>query len=508
MAKGIASGLYSEGAVVLDSQPYVNLYNQFAAKKQAKDDALDKYFQEFGKNITPAGMRNQDIPFLTAKTNEWRDFYSKNKSAIMNPRLDGGKAYSEYMSRYQDQLQTIQQSKNAADVTKQLGQVRADPKKAELITEESLQNMALHDKALNDPEHKPFDLNALTYRPEPFDAKMREGVYKSLTTGLTPSKIAGTPQQLPNFQLRIPYTQQFSPEDIKAIGNRAMAFADSDRSIKYYANQELLPSVLKNPQKYNELNDVYRRYYGKNAETGQELFAAQSILDLNRKSIEEKIEPDVYGRGVAMEEIRHANAKKLVDYKKKIDPNDTKMNNLWVEQYLTKRTEDAKKGPIHTYTYQGGRKVNEYNVPIDPVLGKALSKNIGGKTFEPDAVRVDEDGNFRTIFYQYYTENDPPPKGSGAKIGEPKKGANGQIAVDEQLSRAKFTPDQIALALGYRGQTKKQLTETMKSALNDKQQKAKTSFTIDGKSYSRKQLNDMGYDDNEIEDFIKQGVIK
>src|SRR5690606_2592588 len=100
----IPSGLYSEGAVVFDTQPFANLYNQFIARKQAKDEALDNYFRDFGKNITPAGMRNQDIPVLTSKNNEWRQFYQQNKNAIMNPRLDGGKAYSEYMSRYQDQL--------------------------------------------------------------------------------------------------------------------------------------------------------------------------------------------------------------------------------------------------------------------------------------------------------------------------------------------------------------------------------------------------------------------
>lgn len=499
MAKSIPSGLYSEGAVVFDTQPFANLYNQFMARKQAKDDALDNYFRDFGKNVTPAGMRNQDIPILTAKNNEWRQFYQQNKSAIMNPRLDGGKAYTEWNSRYQDQLQTIQQSKNAADITKQLGTIRADPKKAELLTEDSLSNMALHDKALNDPQHKTFDLNALTYRPPAFDAKMREGVYKSLTTGLTPSKIAGTPQALPNFQLKIPYTQQFSPQDVEAIGNRAMAFADSDRSIKYYADKELLPEVLKDKTKYDQLNDVFKKVYGKDATTGQELFAAQSILDLNRKSVEEKIEPDVFGRQKAMEAIRTANDKDLIKFKKQIDPNDTEMNNLWVERYLGQLTKEAREKKPIEYKYQEGGKVFEYDIPVDPVLGKALAE--GNVT--PDAIRVDADGNFRRIFYQRYGKDEE----KGKVEGEIKKGANGKIAVDETISRAKLTPDQVALALGYRGQTKKQLTETMKNVLN-KKPTTKTSFSIHGKSYSRKQLNDMGYDDNEIEDFIKQGVIK
>lgn len=499
MPKGIPSGLYMEGAVALDTQPFANMYHQYMMRQQAKDEALDKYFQDFGKSITPAGMRNQDIPVLTDKTNEWRNFYTQNREKISNPRLDGGKAYSEYMSRYQDQLQTIQQSKNAADITKQLGQLRADPKKAELLTEESLQSMASHDKALNDPEHKTFDLNSLTYKPEPFDAKMREGVYRSLTAGLTPSKIAGAPIGLPNFQIKTPYTQQFSPEDIKAIGNRAIAFADSDKSIKYYADKELLPSLLKDPQKFNELNSAFKNVYGRDAQSGQELFAAQSILDLNRKSVEEKVEADVYGRERAMQALRHADAKDLIKYKKEIDPNDTDLNNTWVESYLGKLVSEASKKPGVDYKFNEGGKVTEYNIPVDPVLGKALAEG----NVSPDAVRVDANGNFRRIFFKRYGKGEV----EGKQEGEVKRGPGG-IAVDEELSRVKLSPDQVALALGYKGQSKKQLAETMQSVLGNKSKSSKSSFAIDGKSYSRKQLNDLGYDDKEIEQAIKAGIIK
>jgi hypothetical protein len=465
MAKAIPSGLYSEGAVVFDTQPFANLYNQFIARKQAKDEALDNYFRDFGKNITPAGMRNQDIPVLTSKNNEWRQFYQQNKNAIMNPRLDGGKAYSEYMSRYQDQLQTIQQSKNAADITKEIGRVRADPKKAELISEDTFNLMALHDKPLNDPEHKTFDLNSLTFKPPAFDAKMREGVYKALTSGMTPSKIAGTPQSIGNFQLKIPYTQEFSEQDLQAIGNRAKAFADSDRSIKNYAEKELLPSVINDPIKFEELNKVYKQVYGKDAVSGQDLFAAQSILDLNRKSVEEKIEPDVFGRQKAMEAIRHANAKSLAEFKKKIDPNDTEMNNTWVESYMQQLADQARKSGKFEYKYKDGRRVYEYDIPIDPVLGKALAE--GNVT--PDAVRVDENGNFRRIFYQRYGKDEK----EGKQEGDIKE-VNGRIAVDDVISGKKLTPEQVALALGYRGQTKKQLAETMQSVLRGVQSKQET----------------------------------
>lgn len=196
--------------------------------------------------------------------------------------------------------------------------------------------------------------------------------------------------------------------------------------------------------------------------------------------------------------LRQANAKELVKYKKEIDPNDTQLNNTWVESYLDQLVSDAVKKPGVEYKFKEGGKVKEYDIPVDPVLGKALAE--GNVT--PDAVRVDEKGNFRRIFYKRYAKDEE----TGKQEGEVKRGPGG-IAVDEDLSRAKLTPDQVALALGYKGQSKKQLTETMQSVLR-KNDTGKNSFTIEGKSYSRKQLNDMGYDDNEIEQAIKAGIIK
>lgn len=207
-----------------------------------------------------------------------------------------------------------------------------------------------------------------------------------------------------------------------------------------------------------------------------------------------------------MEALRNANREDLVRLHAQLKPSATDENNLWVERYLGTLVEEAKaKSPVE-YKYQGGAKTYEYDIPVDPVLGKALAE--GG--VNPDAVRVDQNGNFRRIFYQRYGKDEE----KGKAEGEIKKGANGKIAVDETLSRAKLTLDQVALALGHKGQTKKQLTETMNSVLNNKPSEKqphtsnKSTFKIDGKPYTRKQLLDMGYSDDEIMDFLSQGIIE
>ena len=58
------SNLYSEGQVNLDSTPYLRMQQQQQAKKQAREDALYKYFSELPTKINSAGMRVQDIVML------------------------------------------------------------------------------------------------------------------------------------------------------------------------------------------------------------------------------------------------------------------------------------------------------------------------------------------------------------------------------------------------------------------------------------------------------------
>jgi hypothetical protein len=46
----------------------------------------------------------------------------------------------------------------------------------------------------------------------------------------------------------------------------------------------------------------------------------------------------------------------------------------------------------------------------------------------------------------------------------------------------------------------------MKRSLENQQSKG--SYKLNGKTYSKKELNDLGYDDDEIEQFIKGGLIQ
>lgn len=148
-----------------------------------------------------------------------------------------------------------------------------------------------------------------------------------------------------------------------------------------------------------------------------------------------------------MQALRHMNAKDLIDYKKKIDPNDDEMNNVWYQSYLDKRIDEAiSDGQRHHVFTDKGRSILYYKeIKPDPFLMKALMR---GKS-EPDRVGLTEDGQIIPIFFKYKSEKE----GGGIE-----KLPSGAPVIDEDYSKP-MSYDQALVNLGYRGATKKQLKE-------------------------------------------------
>jgi hypothetical protein len=276
--------------------------------------------------------------------------------------------------------------------------------------------------------------------PKPWDIKDREAYSKYLTAGLTFDELPGKTENLPGFKTRTPIVKQYSGENLRVIGQRAMGAYDSDRALQFQTNK-LVKDAMNDPQLHNQLNTSFKQAYGKDAESPKELLAAQAILNENRKATEYKEGKDDLGMQLFMEKIRHANAKDLAKYKKEIDPNDTDMNNVWYQAHLDKRIEEAKGGE-RRHMYRNGKSLGYYRViKPDAFTAKAFARDIG----EPDKWGVMEgSGDIIPIFYKYDKDK---------KI---EKDSYGNPVINELYSQP-MSYDQALINLGYRGATKKQL---------------------------------------------------
>ena len=174
MAYNVPTNPFLQGTV-LNTDRFTNYYLQQEAHKQAKEDALNKYNDDLVKNITPAGMRTQDIEGLMPRVKEWTDFGVKNRAAINNPALDNGVARAKFYGDYQGLQGGIAKSKSQAAEDKTFASSKNDPDKYDRITPETIQKKALSDLSIWDDNYKSFSTATdLAYQAAPFDLKKQE----------------------------------------------------------------------------------------------------------------------------------------------------------------------------------------------------------------------------------------------------------------------------------------------------------------------------------------------
>lgn len=493
---------YQGGAVVIDNRPYLQFYQQQQVKRQAKEDALDNYFRELGKNITPAGMRNQDVEGLSKRTNEWRQFYSENKDAITNPKLDNGKAYTQYMSRYQDQLGYIDRSKNRLKATDELGKLKLDPNRSYILDDPALiDKVKSNDLPLDDPNGKDLNIMEMASPPKPWTTKDQAAHSAYLTHNLDVDKIPGKAIDMGGFKTITPISHQYSDRNLQAIGERSGGAYDMDRSLQLETSK-LAKQVEGDPARHDQLNAMYKRVYGRDMDDLRDLRIAQDLLNEDKKSLEYKEGENEYGKQLALENLRFGHQKQL-----KKEEQDVANN--WIVNYWDQRFNDAKSNPPSAISTpdQNNPLLAKFNLThqlnTDQIMLEATKK--GG--VYPDDVYVTEENKLLPVFYKYKNILNDKQKVIGTDY---ERDRNGNKVIDEDLTRP-LSMDQAYLSMGYKGQTKKGLGNTMKGAYEGQQnQPADLSkkYSIDGKTYSHDQLKKLGYTEDKIKQYLDAGIIK
>jgi len=113
----VATGLlginpYYKGVSIDISKP-INLAIQLQQKEQAKAEALERYYMDYEKSINPKGLGRGEAEVFNKKFNTAREYWMKNKEAILNPRRYGMDAQSTYMAALKDAQGYIELGKQA-----------------------------------------------------------------------------------------------------------------------------------------------------------------------------------------------------------------------------------------------------------------------------------------------------------------------------------------------------------------------------------------------------------
>lgn len=262
---------YSSGAVVFDSTPYTEFYIREQQKEQAKDEALDKYFQEWDKSINPAGMRNVDTQDFLNLINENKDFYFKNKAAIKNPALDGGRAYNEWSSRGKTAMGLVSQSKDLAGKEDLINKsIIAAKQKGLPVTDRVVIDLERFRQPLRSSNWRDFNPDNLDFQPKPFDptrfTKDIFGDIKFSTKLVSESKLPETKQ------IKKVMEEVMPNEALPLIRSRAAAAYSTSPSVKEYVD-----SSMQDPMRFQKLNSLYSSRFGKNIENAEDMAAAVAL---------------------------------------------------------------------------------------------------------------------------------------------------------------------------------------------------------------------------------------
>ena len=229
--------VYTLGAVRFDARPIAQLQGQLLAKKAAKEEALDKYFQDLKMKINPAGMRTQDVPGFNEKLTNWISSGIANKSSIAK----GGLAQQDHLLKYQELLNDVEQSKQIGKLQMDLDSKRLEGK----LDEEDFPILDRIGKTIYDPLHyknvetkMPFSMGDFSENIPTWDVPKRKQYIDFAASGMDP---AG---RINEKTVIDPYTgnkvttfdKVYTQDQLKKMAEKAIAIGSDKSGLKTYKN--------------------------------------------------------------------------------------------------------------------------------------------------------------------------------------------------------------------------------------------------------------------------------
>ena len=271
---------YRQGQAIDISSKPTAIYVDMQQKEKARQDALDKYFMEFDKNINPAGMRTFDIDDLTKMQMEAKQYYFKNQNTIKNPMKDGGKAYSEWMGMNKKQLALVTASKAEAESARQYQKLyQSASTKGQTVSEETLTAFTESQKRIADPSFIPFSIsNFNTYTP--FNAvKAKERYFGRDGKNFTKEEIVYS--KTPDGKRDLATTSTVinpTPQNLATIQKLAGADLEADLAKGTPGGfARYIFEVQKDNEAMAELNALHKQYYGTDIQGPKDIATAVVI---------------------------------------------------------------------------------------------------------------------------------------------------------------------------------------------------------------------------------------
>jgi len=282
--------IYTLGQVQVSTQPLAQLQGQLLAKKQAKEEALDKYYNDLTGKITSAGMHSKDIPGFLKEKEDLAKYWNSNKNEISK----GGLAKQEFDARANKIFSHVEQSKG--DV-KFLYDMRDKE-----IEDEDMPKLAARGRSIYDPAYykdpntlTPYDYSDFTHFVPLPDTQKQDALWSSVSRDYKPKVIEYekdargnfiyTSRGLGSFTNVYKFTERYADDQILGMADRAAEFVATDKSFRKLYNGILNDAAKATKEnkpldpRFVELKAAYDKFYpGGIMDTPEELAKAAAIV--------------------------------------------------------------------------------------------------------------------------------------------------------------------------------------------------------------------------------------
>jgi len=298
MAVSIPREIYTLGAVQFNTQPLAQLQGQLLAKKAAKEEALNKYFTDLQGKINTAGVRTQDLQSQYGGINQdiekWKQDWLANKDAISK----GGMAQQEHLSKYQEILRKIDQSKGRAKTELELGKMKVegkyDPDDDDLHVQQNISYSIYDPRSYKQDGVTEYGIGDLSPAIPDFDATKQNQFFSLISKGKEVGEIADTTREpiketvggKETGWVIVPVKKQYSRDQIIGMANDAGELVKSldpsnPRKAADISARKYYSKILNNPksEEFVRLNAAYDEYFpGKIMDTPEEVAKADAAI--------------------------------------------------------------------------------------------------------------------------------------------------------------------------------------------------------------------------------------
>jgi hypothetical protein len=505
--------LYTGGSERFNMMPHVQLYAQLAARKQARDDAFDEYMRNMNKNINSAGLRNVDREAFDNGLADFQKFGIENKDAIRSRK---GGADMIYQQKYQDLQNLIAESKGEEQKLKPFVEMRLDPNKWERVDQDGvMKDIDAHNQPLRiknpdgtfqrNPTRKSLDYNSFSFNPKHYTPEqwMKYDEAESKAIPRDKNNISLLPHPQDKFSMVESTSSAYTPEKLQTLGeyNRNRFAEDGELAYSFKTSHPYEKWVKDNGKEYDKLNQAYKAVYGQDANIQDEddLFVATRLQKALQPTVSEKVvdnwgarDAQNFAQQKELKALEHAYNKGEASFRETLKNTSEANANLWIGGHVKNLIARAG-GENGAQEFNiNGQKFTEKRLPNDIVLRNSFKNG----NVIPDYITVTKEGKLRPV---YLNSLEKAPNGGykyDAIISQPADVESVKLGLGK-MSGVKHLNEEMS-----GGSSAAPPTETKTTTI-----KFKSSYKTPKGNASIEELR-KSYSDQEIEDFIKKGLLK